>query len=279
MFLAGEKGIIYMKVVILLSEFSQVKELLSTSLQTMGKIPSQITGLFLKKKNQPKPLTQGFFERRSAEAEEMPLFYEQIRWAEETCRMAGSVFRAIHGKEISLPQVINQTTYADLIIAHAQTDFNDYLLTSMNASLKDMLVDAHCPILLVRPNIHPIQKIIFTYDGSYSSMHAIKMFSYLFPSTTTAQVSLISIDSYRNDQKENEKLLDEWLDHHYGNVEREMQQRTVKEQLLDIANRSTENTYVVMSTYGKEAYARIFHPSHVQLLLGYSKASLFIAHE
>ncbi|PWT72495.1 MAG: hypothetical protein C5B59_15610 [Bacteroidetes bacterium] len=268
-----------MRVVILLSEYSQVKELLNTTLQIMGQTPSQVTGLFLKKKNQPKPLSQRFSDRRDIESEEMPLFNDLIRWAEEITRNAGSAFKAIHGKEISLPQVVNQTTYADMIIAHAQTDFNDYLLTSMNASLKDMLVDAHCPILLARPSNQPIQKIVFTYDGSYSSMHAIKMFNYLFPLATQVPVSLVSIDSYRNDQKENEKLLDEWMAHHYGSIERETQQRTVKEQLLDIANRSNENTYVVMSTYGKEAYARIFHPSHVQLLLGYSKTSLFIAHE
>jgi hypothetical protein len=268
-----------MKIIILFPEITRAQELISASLQFAGQSVTTILGIFLKKKNQPKTYSQGFYDRQKSESEDLPMLRQIIDWAEEYSSASNANFTAIYGKEVSLAQIINQNSYSDLIVADAKTDFNDYLLTSMNASLKDMLVDAHCPVLLVRSNPNPIQQIIFTYDGSFSSMHAIKMFNYLLPASSQIPVAIVSVDSQRDDQKQNEILLDDWLKHHYVQVQKEAKRQNIKEQLLEIANRSSENIYLVMSAYSKEAYARVFHPSHVHLLLNYSNLSLFIAHE
>jgi hypothetical protein len=267
-----------MKIVILFTEISSVKDLITASIEVAGKDGGVILGLFLKRKSQPKPFSLSFSARQSG-SEDLPLIAETTSWAIETCAAAGISFVAVYEKEITLSQLIGQATYHDLVIADARTDFNDYLLTSMNASLKDMLVDAHCPVLLIRPGRESLSKIIFTYDGSYSSMHAIKMFCYLFPMSRNIPVLLISVNSNRDDQAENEKLLEEWLSHHYTNIEKDVLRQNAKEQLLDAVNKFTGNVCVVISAYGKEAYARIFHPSHVHLLLKFSKASLFVSHE
>ncbi|MBS1597697.1 MAG: hypothetical protein JST75_05700 [Bacteroidetes bacterium] len=268
-----------MKILLLFTDISSVRELITASIDVAGKEDGVILGLFLKRKSQPKPFSQIYSGRQKSESEEMPFIAEITSWAIETCAAAGISFVAVYEKEITLSQLIGQATYHDLVIADARTDFNDYLLTSLNASLKDMLVDAHCPILLIRPGGEPLSKIIFTYDGSYSSMHAIKMFSYLFPMNRNIPVSLVSVNSNRDDQAENEKYLAEWLAHHYSNIEKEVLNQNVKEQLLASVNKFAGNVHVVISAYGKEAYARIFHPSHVHLLLKFSKASLFVSHE
>jgi len=268
-----------MKIIILFAGISHVRELVTSSLQIAGEQNSAIAGIFLKKKNQPRPYSQQTYSRQASDQEDLPMISETIRWAEEICSRSGTTFKAVYGRELSVSQLAAQTPYADLVVADAKTDFNEYLLTSMNASLKDMLVDAHCPVVLVRSNLVPVQKIVFTYDGSYSSMYAIKMFHYLFPHSTNIPAVLVSADSQRDDQKTNELLLEDWLSHHYHSVDRMPKQNSVKDQLLELTNRPDENVYVVISAYGKEAYPRIFHPSHVQLLLNYSKASLFIAHE
>lgn len=269
---------ITMKIVILFTEISSAKDLITASIEAAGKEGGVILGLFLKRKSQPKPFSQSFSRHQSV-SEDMPFIAEITGWAIETCAAAGISFVAVYEKEISLSQLINQATYSDMLIADARTDFNDYLLTSMNASLKDMLVDAHCPVLLIRPGRESLAKIIFTYDGSYSSMHAIKMYNYLFPVNKSIPVLLITVNSRRDDQVENEKLLQDWLAHHYTNLEKEELKQNAKEQLLEAVNRFPGNTHVVISAYGKEAYARIFHPSHVHLLLKFSKASLFVSHE
>jgi len=270
---------IIMKILILFTEINSAKDLITASIEAAGKEGGVILGLFLKRKSQPKPFSQGFSSRQKTVSEDMPYIAEITSWAIETCARAGMSFVAVYEKEIGLLQLTSQATYYDLVIADARTDFNDYLLTSMNASLKDMLVDAHCPVFLLRPTKEPLSKIIFTYDGSYSSMYAIKMYSYLFPASKNFSVSLISVRSNRDDQVENEKLLEEWLNHHYTAIEKNELHQNAKEQLLQAVNKFGGNTHVVISAYGKEAYARIFHPSHVHLLLKYSKASLFISHE
>jgi hypothetical protein len=270
---------IIMKILILFTEINSAKDLITASIESAGKEGGVILGLFLKRKSQPKPFSQGFSSRQKSVSEDMPFIAEITSWAIETCARAGMSFVAIYEKEITLSQLTGQATYHDLVIADARTDFNDYLLTSMNASLKDMLVDAHCPVLLLRPAKEPLSKIIFTYDGSYSSMYAIKMYSYLFPANRNISILLISVNSNRDDQVENEKLLEEWLNHHYSSIEKEVLRQNAKEQLLDAVNKFSGNVQVVISAYGKEAYARIFHPSHVHLLLKYSRASLFVSHE
>ena len=268
-----------MRIIILFTEISTVKDLVTASIPVAGKEGGVILGVFLKRKSQPKPFLQSFSMKQRQGSEDLPLIAEITDWAIDTCAAAGISFIAIYEKEISLSQLISQATYHDLVIADARTDFNDYLLTSLNVSLKDMLVDAHFPVLMMRPGKEPLSKIIFTYDGSYSSMHAIKIFSYLFPMCRNIPVLLVTVNSKRDDQVENEKFLDDWLVHHYSNIEKEVLQLNAKEQLLEIVNKFAGNVYVVISAYGKEAYARIFHPSHVHLLLKFSKASLFMSHE
>ena len=270
---------IIMKIVVLFTEVNSAKDLITASIDAAGGNSGVILGLFLKRKSQPKPFSQGISFRERSVSEDMPFIAEITSWAIETCAAAGMSFVSIYEKEISLSQLTSLATYNDLVIADARIDFNDYLQTSLSASLKDMLVDAHAPILLLRAEREPLSKIIFTYDGSYSSMHAIKMYSYLFPASRNVPVLLLSVNASRDDQAGNQKLLDEWLAHHYGNVEKETLQQHAKEKLLEIVNRFTGNTHVVISAYGKEAYARIFHPSHVHLLLKFSNASLFVSHE
>jgi len=72
------------------------------------------------------------------------------------------LFVAIYEKEISLSQLISQATYHDLVIADARTDFNDYLLTSLNVSTKRYA--GRCAISGIdelRAGKEPLSKIIY----------------------------------------------------------------------------------------------------------------------
>jgi hypothetical protein len=49
--------------------------------------------------------------------------------------------------------------------------------------IRDLLTDTQCPVLLTPTRFKPFKKLVLLYDGEPSSVHAIKIFSYLRPNS------------------------------------------------------------------------------------------------
>jgi nucleotide-binding universal stress UspA family protein len=191
--------------------------------------------------------------------------------------------------DITLDEVLKNSAFADLILADARIVFSDLLYFPLRISFKDLLADAHCPVLLLREEISQVERIILAYDGSYSSIYAIKLFSYLFPVWRSLPAYLITIRTGENRTGENrageKKELDHqeyvksWLPRHFDHVETEIIQGRAPEKLPDFINRYTDNMIVVMGAYGRTAVSRLFRQSLANAILEKTGAALFTTHE
>jgi hypothetical protein len=146
-------------------------------------------------------------------------------------------------------------------------------------TIKDLLIGAHAPVLLISREWKAPESIVLCYDGKLSSTHAIKMFSYLFPEWTNLPTKLVHVTSTKNEQLPHESHFETWVRHHFPNMERNILHGNALEQIVNFVHPDSEGKIVVMGSYGENTLSRIFHTSLSNAVLSQTYASLFITHE
>ncbi len=96
--------------------------------------------------------------------------------------------------DFALPELKKETRYADLLILGSQIFYGNIGAAEPNDYLKDMMEIAECPVLVVPEKFTFPESNILAYDGSESSVYAIRQFAYLFPGFTSNKTLLIYID-------------------------------------------------------------------------------------
>jgi len=83
--------------------------------------------------------------------------------------------------DFAIPELTKETRFADLLIIGSEIFYNNIAENDSNIFLKDTLQHTECPVLVVPENFYFPSQNILAYDGSASSVFAIKQFAYLFP--------------------------------------------------------------------------------------------------
>src|SRR3954465_7020024 len=149
---------------------------------------------------------------------------EQLRTASKTkvekqLQAAGVHFNIHRDHPFALRSLVKESLYADMILIDENETFSNWDSSNPSQFIRNLLSDAHCPVMLVPATFRPIEKFVFAYDGSPSSVYAIKQFSYLFPVTPNQQVEILMItpDKHSN-HFPHQHLLKELLKRKYTTV-------------------------------------------------------------
>jgi nucleotide-binding universal stress UspA family protein len=175
-------------------------------------------------------------------------------------------------KTLSIKELIMLSRFSDLIIADARADTDDYIL-------KELMANSHCPVMLVSKNTRPPEKIFLAYDGSSSSMYAIKMFSYLFTEHKDLPAQFFHISSGDTVEIPHVDEIKTWASKHFSDIKFELIPGNTRKELVDFIIHDSEKAIVVMGAYGGSSIVRAFHTSMAESLINETKASLFITHE
>ena len=98
----------------------------------------------------------------------------------------GCINREVHcgvhrDRGVPAEELIEESRFADVIVADAETSFNKRYEGIPTEFVKDILKKTECPVIIAPESFDVVDEIIFTYNGSSSSVFAIKQFTYLFP--------------------------------------------------------------------------------------------------
>jgi hypothetical protein len=217
-------------------------------------------------------LTENYLTGKSIADEDKEMIANNIRYFEDECRLMHVPFLVDARYNYSLNELIAYSDFFDLILVDAKVHFYEYLLS-------DLLADAHCPVLLTTSEMESISRIVFAYDGSPSSMYAIKMFTYLFPEWKDMPANLVHIASKENSTLPNETPVASWLTSHYANLKTQVIQGNVQAALLQYLKPASKETLLVMGAFGRNAVSRMFHKSLSQAVINQTDAAVFITHK
>lgn len=249
---------------------------------------SKITGVFLenfvaeempvlKQKDGITYMNWEVDEKADDYKEKMAIIENNIAFFKERCTSLGVSYGIHLDRGVPIFELIDETLFADLLVVDAKTSINLHYEESLSEFVRHILKKAKCPVIIAPENFDVTDEIIFTYDGSASSVFAIKQFTYLFPQLQNRKVRVLQINE-TGEWKEQDKLkLQEWLKDHYAQFELEAVKGNSDNKLFDYLY-PKKNLFLVMGAYGRNTLSQFFKPSHADLLIKTISQPIFIAH-
>ena len=213
---------------------------------------------------------------KHAPAERMSMS-ETARIFKEHCIQKNIPFNIFKVNGDPLLQIINESRYSDILVldpavsAYAGEE-------APSALLKEIMADIECPVIVSPDNFEKIDEIIFCFDGSDSSIFAMKQFTYLIPQLRDERVSLVEVNhSSKEGFSEGHKIMTEWLVAHYDTILNVELKGDVRKELLTYLS-SQKNKLVVMGAYGRSQLSQFFRRSTADVLIRDVDLPFFITH-
>jgi hypothetical protein len=198
---------------------------------------------------------------------------------EKICQKEGLKYTIHHDRNIAIQDLKHESIYADLLIIDAKETLTHYDEDIPTRFIRDLLGDAQCPVLLVPQKYKPVQKIILLYDGGPSSVHALKMFSYLLPRLKELPTEVISVNPVNQSlHLPDNKLMKEFLKRHYPDAKLKVMKGTAEDEIVKYLKQQPENTLVVAGAYRRGTVSMWFRESMADVLMKKLKLPVFIAH-
>ena len=174
-------------------------------------------------------------------------------------------------------EIIRESRYADILVIDAETSFNKKFEGTPTAFTKDILTNAECPVVIAPENFEGIEEIVFTCDGSKSSMFAIKQFCYLFPQLDDKKVTLLQVNEEGKIAAEEKEQLKEWISSHYSSIGFETLHGDAETGLPGYLLKK-KNAFIVMGAYGRNMLSLFFKHSRAEVLIKTITQAIFITH-
>ena len=198
---------------------------------------------------------------------------------EDACRRAGVSYSIHHDKNIALQELLHESVYADLLVIDSRETFSHYDDRMPTRFIRDMLPEVQCPVLLVPKAYKAVEKIILLYDGEPSSVHAVKMFSYIFPALGVLPVEVISAKGFYEDQHvPDNRLMKEYVKRHFPNASFTILKGHAETSILQHLQKEKQSVMIVLGAYKRSAVSRWLKQSLADTLMKEIEAPLFIAH-
>ena len=247
---------------------------------------SKLTGVFLKNEVKEERTAGRIRETAIASAipgasvKELKDSYcgDNISVFKNACEIRGVNYAVHEDAGIPLKEVIAESRYADLMLVDPATSFSRKREIAPSDFIKTLFAETECPVIIAPYTFDSIDKIIFTFDGSASSVYAIKQFTYIFPELSDRKAYILNVALPGKNNALNNHKLNEWLQSHYSDTEVVvLEDKDVKRRLPEYLL-AQKNAFVVMGAYGRNMLSSFISPSHATPVVDLTAHPVFIAH-
>ncbi|MBS1662855.1 MAG: universal stress protein [Bacteroidetes bacterium] len=201
----------------------------------------------------------------------------QVRLFREACVCREVPARVHRDRGAPLGEILLESRFADLIVVDPETSFKRVEREFPGKWVRAALVAAACPVVVSPYRFHGMDKVIFAYNGTASSVFAIKQFTYLFPEFRSKKAVVVSVRHAGEAALEEQYKIKEWFSAHYEDVEYVVLGGDASDELFFYLL-DKKNAIVVLGSYGRGTLSRFFKPSQAGILLKTVNLPIFIAH-
>lgn len=198
---------------------------------------------------------------------------------ETACQKAGMSYTVHHDRDTAIHELLHESIYADLLIVNSSETLTAYTEKIPSEFIRDLLSHVQCPVLIVPQRFKPIEKLVLLYDGEPTSVHAIKMFSYMLASLKQTPTEVISVKNANQTRIiPDKKLMKEFMKRHFPNAVYSVFKGLPEMAIVDHLKKQKENSLVILGAYRRSTVSRWFRASMADVLMRDLKLPLFIAH-
>lgn len=212
------------------------------------------------------------------EEEEGKLIQENIERFQSLCsknNIACKVHRDF--RDFALPELKRETRFADLLIISSEKFFENMVRADKDDYLKNAIHEAECPVIVIPESFSFPDRNIIAYDGTASSVFALKQFAYLFPELSVNETLLIYSGEDETSGLPSEEYLEELASQHYKNLELLKIQKNPKKYFREWL-KTEANLILITGAFGRSAFSQLFKKSFVTDIIADHNVPVFIAH-
>lgn len=179
--------------------------------------------------------------------------------------------------DFSLKELKTETRFADMVMLGSEVFYKNLGTFNPNEHLKDLLHNAECPVLLIPEHFDFPKNNILTYDGSASSVYAIKQFAYLFPSFCQQKTILVFAKDEKDNDFPEEDYIKEFVTRHFTDLTFLNIKTHTKKEFSNWVNQN-KAAIVVSGSFGRSLFSQLFKQSFMSDVISEHTLPLFITH-
>lgn len=202
-----------------------------------------------------------------------------IKKFEDLCKHHGIECR-VHKDyfDFAIPALKAETRYADLLILGSESFYKNIGTDQPNEYLKEALHSAECPVIVVPEKHEQPSSNILAYDGTDSSIYAIKQFAYILPELASNPTMLVTAS-------DNDESAPRDKDNIYELASCHFPQLSITNLNIDgnkyfgtwVSER--KSSIVVAGSFGRSSFSLMIHKSFSSDVISGYKVPIFIAHK
>jgi hypothetical protein len=206
---------------------------------------------------------------------------ESVYQFQRLCEEANIEYAIHRNNSIALQELQYESMFADLIIINEREKFTIHDDQEPTGFIKEMLADVQCPVIVVPDSFKVLEKIVLLYDGSPSSIHAIKMFNYLFDDWKELPIEIVNVNEgdMLNGYLPGTILMIDFINRSFSNSNYELLKGNAEENILAYLIESKRNELIVLGAYRRNKFSRWLKRSLADVLMKNLDKPLFIAHQ
>ena len=206
------------------------------------------------------------------------LVNKNIGLFKESCLAEGMEFRIHEDTDLmAISSLIQESRFADVLLVSSDLFYENVAKEQPNFYLEEVLKKTECPVMLVPEKYTEPEQNILTYDGSESSVFAIKQFAYLFPELTNLETVLLSITNHEDDLPEY-SLITELVSQHFPNLKVQSLHLKHKKDFAEWLS-AKPASFIVMGAFSRSIFSQLFKRSFAADVIHDIKMPIFISHK
>lgn len=171
-----------------------------------------------------------------------------------------------------------ETRFADLLILSSEKFFQNLIGADGEYYMRQALHDAECPVIVIPEKFKFPKRNIIAYDGSASSVHAIKQFAYLLPELTQNETLLIYAENDKDQDLPNEDLIGELVSQHFRHLT--IVKLNIKpNKFFSSWIQDEPSPILICGAMGRSSISQIFKKSFVSDTIAEHRLPVFISHD
>lgn len=243
---------------------------------------SKLIGVFLDEGEGAKaPVTEWESEQGAGvlpgTKEQVSQYDKSIHAFTDVCRKKQTNCSIHFDQGLAVTGIIRESRFADLLIVDPEMSLRSKKEGTPTVFIKEVLARSECPVVIAPFSFTGIEEIVFAYDGSPSSVFAIKQFTYLFPELTDKRITILQVNEKENQPIVEKERIGELLQMHYSAIGYHRLYGNAGNELYSYL-RSNKNVFVVMGAFGRSMLSDFFKHSTAELIVETINLPVFIAH-
>jgi hypothetical protein len=202
---------------------------------------------------------------------------ENIALFEQYCSNNQLLYQVhTHFHDYALSSLMKQTRYADIAVLSAESLYSNMGKNEHYEYLKEVLHAAECPVVLTPDQLELPANNIIAYDGSDSSVYAMKQFCYLLPELIANPTLLVHTDE-EDTVLPHAPLIKELAALHFHNISFQSLELNARDYFATWISEKQKGI-LISGAFSKPYFTRMFKKSFVADTLKAHLLPVFIAH-